>query len=298
MTDKSILHMVTPLKHVSPFDINMAADAGFDVLSTYTNVTLDEVAGLVQDAIFSRSPKLGRKTGLFISGKDAIVALDMLKLAKRAFVPPFVISLFADPAGSFTTAAAMIAKIERLLRAHHDRALKGAKIAVFGATGVVGFSSAVIAALEGAEVTLVGHDGRTRVERLSNEIEARFDVTARFADGSDDEKKEQVLMGTEIVLTAGKAGVQILSSALLASADSLLIAADVNAVPPAGIEGLSPTANGEPIGQTQVLGLGALAIGGIKYQTQSGLFKQMLKAEKPVAYDFRDAFVLARTLVQ
>ena len=27
---KSILHMLTPLAHMSPFDINMAADAGFD----------------------------------------------------------------------------------------------------------------------------------------------------------------------------------------------------------------------------------------------------------------------------
>ncbi|WP_137391783.1 NAD(P)-dependent methylenetetrahydromethanopterin dehydrogenase [Rhodoligotrophos defluvii] len=298
MSDKTILHMLTPLKHMSPFDVNMAADAGFDVLSSYTNVTASEVAGLVQDAIFSRPPKRGVKTGLFIGGKDAIVALDMLKAAKKAFVPPFAISLFADPAGSFTTAAAMVARVERLLRVQYDRGLKGAKVLVFGATGVVGFSSAVIAALEGADVTLVGYDGPVRVERLSAEIEARFDVTTRFADGSDDEKKEKLLLGAEIVLSAGKAGVQVLSADLVRSADSLLIAADVNAVPPAGIEGLAPTANGEKIGNSKALGLGALTIGGVKYQTQSGLFKQMLKAEKPVVYDFRDAFVLARTLVQ
>ena len=28
MADKNILHMVTPLKHMSPFDVNMALDAG------------------------------------------------------------------------------------------------------------------------------------------------------------------------------------------------------------------------------------------------------------------------------
>ena len=39
------------------------------------------------------------------------------------------------------------------------RDLKGLQVAIFGATGVVGFSSAVIAALEGADVTLVGYDG-------------------------------------------------------------------------------------------------------------------------------------------
>ena len=30
MTDKHILHMLTPLKHMSPFDVNMALDAGYD----------------------------------------------------------------------------------------------------------------------------------------------------------------------------------------------------------------------------------------------------------------------------
>ena len=63
MVDKRILHMVTPLKHMSPFDANMAVDAGFDAVLTYTNVTLDEVPSLVQDAIFSRPPKMGVRTG-------------------------------------------------------------------------------------------------------------------------------------------------------------------------------------------------------------------------------------------
>ena len=61
MADKNILHMVTPLKHMSPFDVNMALDAGYDAVVTYTGVTLDEVTGLVQDAIFSRPPKIGAR---------------------------------------------------------------------------------------------------------------------------------------------------------------------------------------------------------------------------------------------
>ena len=31
---KHILHMLTPLKHMSPFDANMAIDAGFDAVFT------------------------------------------------------------------------------------------------------------------------------------------------------------------------------------------------------------------------------------------------------------------------
>ena len=35
---RSILHFVTPLKNVSPFDVNMATDAAFDVIVPYTDV--------------------------------------------------------------------------------------------------------------------------------------------------------------------------------------------------------------------------------------------------------------------
>jgi methylene-tetrahydromethanopterin dehydrogenase len=296
MTDKHILHMLTPLKHMSPFDVNMALDAGYDSAIAYTNVTLEEVSGLVQDAIFSRPPKTGVRTGMFIGGKNAILALDMLSAAKKALVPPFGISFFADPAGSFTTAAAMVACVEKTLIDKKKRNLKTLKTAVFGATGVVGFSSAVIAALEGADVTLVGYDGVKRVSDAAREIKTRFQVDVRAADGSDDTKKTDILAQAEAALCAGRAGVRILSSTQLAQAKRLLIVADVNAVPPSGVEGLDMMANGAELTANGTLGVGPLAIGNIKYKTESGLFQRMIAATKPVTFDFRDAFQLAREL--
>ena len=139
-----ILHMLSPQKHMSPFDVNMAADAGWKVIVPYINVTLEEVTALTQDAIFSRPPNFGVRTGLFIGGKDAILALDMMDAAEKALVPPFGLSTFADPAGSFTTAAAMVACVERVLRTKFNKGWKGTKVAVFGATGVVGFASSII----------------------------------------------------------------------------------------------------------------------------------------------------------
>jgi methylene-tetrahydromethanopterin dehydrogenase len=296
VADKHILHMLTPLRHMSPFDVNMALDAGFDAVVPHTEVTLGEVAGLVQDAMFSRPPKTGVRTGIFFGGKQAIAALDMLETAKKALVPPFGISFFADPAGSFTTAAAMVACVEKLLRDKKERQLKGVRIAVFGATGVVGFSSAVIAALQGADVTLVGYDGIKRVSESSTEIKARFGVEVRAADGSDEEKKSAILSGNEITLCAGRAGVRILSRAQLEAAKSLVIVADVNAVPPSGVEGLDMMANGAEVNSHHTLGIGPLAIGNIKYKTEFGLFKKMIEATKPVCFDFRDAFTFAREL--
>ena len=295
MPDKNILHMVTPLKHMSPFDVNMALDAGYDAVLPYTEVTVEEITSLVQDAIFSRPPKTGARTGFFIGGKNAAVALDMLDKAKKALVPPFGISFFADPSGSFTTAAAMVACVEKTLKDKKKRDLKGLKTAVFGATGVVGFSAAVIAALEGAAVTLVGYDGIKRVADAATQIKARFGVGVNAADGSDDGKKADILKDAEAVFAAGRAGVQILTKMQVEAAENLLIAADVNAVPPAGIEGLAANANGDVLAGN-VLGVGALAIGGIKYKTEFGLFKRMIEAAKPVTFDFRDAFALAREL--
>ena len=296
MAEKNILHMVTPTKHLSPFDVNMALDAGYDAALTYTNVALDEVTGLVQDAIFSRPPKVGARTGMFFGGKNATLALDMLAKAKNALVPPFGISFFADPAGSFTTAAAMVACVEKVLKNKKQRGLKGLKVAVFGATGVVGYAAAVIAALEGGDVTLVGYDGIKRVSDSAKEIKSRFNVDMRAADGSDEGKKSAIMAENEAAWCAGRAGVRILSTVQLAAAKRLLIAADVNAVPPAGVEGLDMQANGVELTPHGALGLGPLAIGNIKYKTEFGLFQKMITATKPVQFDFREAFALAREL--
>ncbi len=292
-----ILHMLSPLRHVSPFDVNMAFDAGFDAVIPYSGVELGEVAGLVQDAIFSRGPKGAKRTAVFIGGRNAILALDMLETARKAMVPPFAVSVLADPAGSFTTAAAMVACVEKQLKEKASTTLAGRKIAVFGGTGVVGFSVAVIAAGEGASATLIGYDGIARVQQLAEDARKRFGVDIGHADGSSDALKTAALKTAEIVLAAGKAGKQILDKAQLAQASALRVAADVNAVPPSGIEGIGLPDDGARLEGTNAVGIGPLAIGNVKYKIEAGLFRKMIAAEKPLYLDFRDAFALARELL-
>jgi methylene-tetrahydromethanopterin dehydrogenase len=298
MARKNILHMLTPLPHMSPFDVNMALDAGYDAVVPYVGVGLDEVTGLVQDAIFSRPPDAGVNTGIFIAGRDVSLSLDMFDTAKKAMVPPFEISVFADPAGSFTTAAAMVAKVEKALEQKFSRTLKDTRVAIFGATGVVGFCTAVIAAKEGAKVTVAGHDGTERVKKIAAEMARRFNVEVDIADGSTEEKKSALAEASEVILSAAKAGVQVISAAQLKKADALLLAADVNAVPPAGIEGLTVHADSVAIEGTKAFGIGPLAIGNVKYKTEFGLFQKMIEAKKPVAFDFQDAFALARQIAK
>jgi methylene-tetrahydromethanopterin dehydrogenase len=288
MTKPRILHFLTPLANVSPFDVNMAADAGF-VIASYTNIALKDVSALTQDAMFSRAPDDAAKTCLFIGGRDALLALDMLHAAKASMFPPFQISVFADPSGAFTTAAAMIACVERRLKAK-GAGLAGATVAVFGAKGVVGGIVGLIAAEAGAGVTLVAHDQSGVVPAKAAEFAKRFGRRLAVADGSTEAGRRAVLETADVVLAAGRAGLQILSLSELASARRLKVAADINAVPPPGIEGVDVSADGAPIPGTSGVGIGALAIGGVKFQVQHALLRRIYDAESARAVDFRDAY--------
>ncbi len=296
MAPRSILHMITPLKHMSPFDANMAVDAGFDVCMEYASVTVNEVKSLVQDAIFSRSPEGLKQTGIFIGGKRVMEAIDMMEAAKAAMVPPFEISVFADPAGSFTTAAAMVACVRQALADLFDTDFKGKRVIVYGGTGVVGFSSAVIAALEGAKPCLVGYDGPDRVAKLASEAKSRFDAEMDSADGSTEQQKGDLVKEADIVFSAGPAGMRLLTAEQLKHAKKLIVATDVNAVPPSGVEGIGVHDDCKPIPNTDAVGIGALTIGNVKYQTESGLFKKMMKSDKPLYLDFCEAYELAKEL--
>jgi len=291
-----ILHMLSPQKHMSPFDVNMAADAGYKVIVPYINVTLEEVTPLVQDAIFSRPPDYGVRTGVFIGGKDAILSLDMMEAAKKAMVPPFQLSVFADPAGSFTTAAAMVACVERVLKFKFGRSWKGTRVAVFGATGVVGFASSIIVALEGAQVRLVAHRGVDRVIKSAAISKERFGVDLEAISGETDDQKRAIIEDAEVIFAAAAAGVQVISKEHKELAKNLLVVADVNAVPPPGVEGMELFMDGAPLPGCNALGVGPLAIGDIKYKTESGLFKQMMSSKESLFLDFRHAFTLARQL--
>ena len=85
---------------------------------------------------------------------------------------------------------------------------------------------------------------------------------------------------------------------MLAAAPELLIAADVNAVPPAGIAGVKVNADAEPLPQGKALGIGPLAIGDVKYKTEFGLFKTHDRGRKNRRLDFQDAFAFARDIAK
>ena len=298
MEKRSILHMLDPMPHNSPFDINMAMDAGFDVMMPYNNVKLESVHDLVQDAIFSRGPSGVKKTGLFIGGRNVGLALDMMEVAKKAMVPPFEVSVFADPSGSFTTAAALVACVEKQLNDKHGKDLSGRDAVVIGGTGAVGIVTGVIASLAGANVTLTDHLSVDTALAVSRDYYERFGCKLKGTYASSDADKARLLGHAEIVFCTAKAGIQVLNADVLDDAKHLLVAGDVNAVPPLGIEGIKRSDMGTPLAHAVnspgAVGIGALAVGNIKYQLQNAMLKLLLETDQPLYLDFRDAFTKAR----
>ena len=294
MTKKNILHMISPQENVSPFDVNMACDAGYDVVIPYTSVNLTDVKGLVQDAIFSRSVKNAKKTGIFICGKDASLALDMMDTAKKSMVPPFEISVFPDPAGSFTTAAAMVACT---LRDKFQTSLKGKKIIIYGGKGIVGGISAIMCAQNGSNCTIVGYDGIKNVQKKADEYKNRFSVDIEPGDGSSDQLNSSYLPDAEIIFCAARAGTQVLSLEQLKLANKALVLADVNAVPPAGLEGVGLNDNDEKHA-CGGLNIGPLTSGDIKVKTQYKMFEKMCSTDKPLYLNFDEALKTAREILK
>ena len=292
-----ILHMFTPGRQISPFDINMAADAGYQIIVPYCEVGVDAINGLTQDTIFSRGPKGVARTGIFIGGRDALVAADMLERSKAAMVKPFVVSLMADPSGAYTTAAAMVACVETALRRHHALGLEGQRVVILGGTGPVGRIAGVIAAQAGAEVFLSSRNGIDVAEEAAKLTGQRFGVTLHGLSGGDPAAVRASIASADVLLACAAAGVQVVTAEALTFAKRLKVAADVNAVPPEGIAGVGVMDDAVPLAGTSAVGIGALAVGNVKYQTQHRLLVQMQQAEKALVLSFPEAFAVARAFL-
>jgi methylene-tetrahydromethanopterin dehydrogenase len=294
---KKILYFLTTEGNISPFDVTMAADAGFDMVMPITNVDPKQVTAIVQDAIFCRPPKRFNDTGIFIGGRDMHLATDMFQSAKKAMVPPFEAGVFADPNGAYTTSSSMVALVEKVLKEHYNKNLNGCKVAVFG-TGPVGICSAILAAKQGASVKLcqlmADDDQRSAIYFCE-----RYEAKVQWVSTQTNMEKTEEIAETEVIICAAKAGIRILEGHLN-NAKNLLVVADTNAVPPSGVLGVNAQDKGAAVDYKHgsFRSIGPLAIGNLKYKTQYGLFEEIQKGSKPALIDFPEAYTFALSLLQ
>jgi methylene-tetrahydromethanopterin dehydrogenase len=225
--------------------------------------------------------------------------MEMMQVAKKSMVPPFEVSLFADPSGAFTTAAGMVACVERELKKRGEEGLQGKRVMVFGGTGPVGSTAAMLAADAGANALIVSHQSLDKAQLIVDLCNQRYGSALLAADGSGEALINELVGEADVVFNAATEGVQVLNSGNLQKAQKLKVACDVNAVPPAGIEGVGVMNDGVPLSESPsgAVGIGALAVGNVKYQTQHLLLKRMYETGDSEYLDFNNAFEVAREYV-
>ncbi|MGZ5581077.1 MAG: NAD(P)-dependent methylenetetrahydromethanopterin dehydrogenase [Methylobacter sp.] len=292
-----ILYFLTPSENVSPFDVTLAADAGFDMVVPLTKIEAKNVAAVVQDAIFCRPPKRFNDTGIFIGGRDVHMATDMFQNAKKAMVAPFEVGVFADPNGAYTTSASVVALVTKVLKEHHSMDLNGRNVAVFG-TGPVGICTAILAAKQGANVKLcqlLADDDKREALNFCQ----RYEADVKWASAQTNQEKTDEVADAEVIICAARAGVRILEGSLN-NATKLLAVADTNAVPPSGVIGVGLHDMGAPVEYAHgtFRSIGPLAIGNLKYKVQYGLFEQIQKSSKAALIDFPEAYAFALSLLE
>jgi methylene-tetrahydromethanopterin dehydrogenase len=294
---KRILYFLTPGENISPFDVTLAADAGFDLVVPFTQIDPKNVTGLVQDAIFCRPPKRFNDTGIFIGGRDVHLATDMFQSAKKAMVGPFEVGVFADPNGAYTTSGSIVALVEQVLKEHYSKNLKGLKVAVFG-TGPVGICTAILAAQQGASVKLcqlLADDDHRSALRFCQRYHADVD----WVSTQTNKEKTAEIADSDVIICAARAGVRILEGHLN-NASNLLVVADTNAVPPCGVMGVGLHDLGAEVefAHGRFRSIGPLAIGNLKYKTQFGLFEEIQNSSKAALLDFPEAYAFALSLLE
>jgi methylenetetrahydrofolate/methylenetetrahydromethanopterin dehydrogenase (NADP+) len=228
---KLLLHLDTsPLASV--FDRVVAYDGGADDVLSYGGVTVDAVRDLVHGAIFTRGPKDLHNTAIFIGGTDMAAGEQLLAAVRKTFLGPLKVSVMLDSNGSNTTAVAAVAKLEETLGD-----VRGQRAVITAATGPVGMRAAGLLARAGAHVTITSRQAAD-AERVVAAIRQRFGGSVESVVVTDPSHVESALGDAVMLLNAGPAGVQLVPRQTWTGVRTLRVVADLNAVPPLGIEGV------------------------------------------------------------
>lgn len=297
MTDqpfKKVFIFLDTDKHASSFDILTTVDIfPYAEILKYEDVTAEDAEKIVYDAMFPRGPEGARHTKIFINGRDFKRVNEILERARKCMFAPFELAIIVDPRGSYTTATAAVAKTLELLLAKGLGNLKGKTVTVLAGTGPVGQTASRLYASEKANVVVTSRE-QMKVSSVAATINEEVEGEGvRGVEAQTPEGVGKSIQDSEIVLAAGAAGTMLLTLEVLKLyGKNCKIVADINAIPPLGVEGLESSANGKEI-LHNVFGIGALAIGKLKNQIEAELIKRAAEEPKGI-FDYKIAYEIAK----
>ncbi len=287
MAKSRILIQLDPDPHASVFDAVVAVDAGVEHLLSYHSVEPEQVRDLVHGAMFTRSPPDLSSTAIFVGGSNVAKGEELLSQVTKCFFGPMRVSVLLDANGANTTAAAAV-----LAAAKHVE-LKGATATILAGTGPVGQRAARLLVRQGASVRLASRTIQ-KAEEACQAIRGRVPeailqpvATATASDTA------AAVSGAQIVVSAGAAGIQLLSAVAVKQAKSLKVAIDLNAVPPLGIEGIGVMDKAKECGG--VFCYGAIGVGGTKMKIHRAAIERLF-TRNDLVLDAEEVFALGQEL--
>jgi methylene-tetrahydromethanopterin dehydrogenase len=284
----------------SPFDICMAYDAGYNAVIPYENVTAEDSKTVALDALLSRGPKGAKNTIFMIGGKNAEKAEEVFEAIKNAMFPPFKGNIIIDPAGAYTTAAAMVAKAENALGANKLGDLKDKTCAIMG-TGAVGQIAAVLLAKMGCTVMIASLnpkrvDGKEHAAGIANLLAKDHGVQVQGIFAPNAASKIEIIKKADVIMCAGVRGVEIIDKEMLNEVKHMKVLVDINAVAPLGIEGIELKDDMREM-MPGIFTIGALAVGELKHKLEKEILREARTPGKDV-YNYNVALPLARKLLE
>jgi hypothetical protein len=274
MTKSNVLIQLDPDTHASAFDALVAVDSTELQLLQYHNVAPEQVEKLVHGAMFTRGPKDLRHTAVFIGGTDVRQGEDLLKATLRCFFGPLRVSVMLDANGANTTAAAAVLAAAKHVELSQCRAL------VLAGTGSVGQRVGRLLASLGAEVKLASRTAERAVaaaQGISDLVDGSS-VTGVMV--SESCQLASLIADCDVVVAAGAIGVQLLPQGIWQSSDSLKVLVDLNAVAPAGIEGIDML-DAARVVEGKVT-YGAIGVGGLKMKIHKASISRLFESNDQV----------------
>jgi NAD(P)-dependent dehydrogenase (short-subunit alcohol dehydrogenase family) len=197
---------------------------------------------------------------------------------KATFFRNVRVSVLFDPSGCNTTASAAMVAMSRHIKPLGERAL------VLGGTGPVGQRVARLLAIRGASVDLVSRQ-KSRAEMVCNSILTEIGtgnirpVEMSF-EGIAGQEFLQSVREARMIVSAGAAGVVLLNESIRKQAHNAVVMVDLNAVPPSGIEGISPLNKASSLDSAYAYG--AMGVGGIKMRIHRASIERLFQSNDAV----------------
>jgi len=175
-----------------------------------------------------------------------------------------------DSNGANTTAAAAVVAARRHLPLGPETTA-----VVLGATGSVGQRVVRILAQENVEVRVASRR-LPRAEGVCHRVSQAVSGARLTPHSTESTDVGSLVQGAQLVIAAGAAGVQLLDASTRKVASSMQVAIDLNAVPPAGIEGIEPT--DKAVQHEGLICYGALGVGGLKMKIHKTAIARLFEA--------------------